>query len=52
MQPVTSIEWMFASSRNAGFSSCGPVSVFVTVASQISRPSCDVPIDSTANNRG
>ena len=39
MQPVTSEAWMFASTQNAGFSECGPVSAFVTVASQMSRPS-------------
>jgi hypothetical protein len=39
VQPVTSEAWMFASTQNAGFSECGPVCVFVTVASQISRPS-------------
>ena len=30
---------MFASSQKPGFSDAGPVAVFVTVASQISRPS-------------
>jgi len=43
---------MFASIRNAGFSSAGPVSVFVIVASQISRPSWLCPIDSSAKSSG
>ena len=48
MQPVHSIEWMLASTRNPGLSRCAPVSVFVTVTSQMSRPSYDLPIDSSA----
>ena len=52
MQPVHSTEWMFASIRNAGLSSCAPVSVFVTVTSQMSRPSYDLPIDSSAQSCG
>jgi hypothetical protein len=43
---------MFASTRKAGFSRSGPVSRFVTVASQISRPSNDFPIDSSRINPG
>ena len=52
VQPVHSIEWMFASIRKAGLSVCGPVSVFVTVTSQMSRPSYDLPIDSSAQSPG
>ena len=52
VQPVHSIEWMFASTRNAGLSSAGPVSVFVTVTSQMSRPSYKVPIVSRLHNAG
>ena len=52
VQPVTSSAWMFASTRNAGFSSAGPVAVFVTVQSQTSRPCQDVPIDSSAYRLG
>ena len=48
MHPVHSIEWMLASIRNAGLSRCSPVSLFVTVTSQMSRPSNDVPMDSSA----
>ena len=52
MQPVTSIAWMFASTRNAGFSRAGPDSKLVTVTSQMSRPSYDFPIDSTFTSPG
>ncbi len=45
--PVNSIAWICAWMKTAGFSSAGPVSVFVTVQSQMSRPSYDFPIDST-----
>ena len=41
---------MFPSTSSAGFSSAGPVSRFVTVQSQISRPSQELPIDSTSSN--
>ena len=52
MQPVTSEAWMLASTQKAGFSECGPVAVFVTVASQMSRPSNDRPMLSRANSSG
>ena len=47
MQPVTSMAWMFASTMSPGLSRSEPVSKFVTVASQMSRPSYDVPMLST-----
>jgi hypothetical protein len=50
--PVHSIEWICASIRNAGFSDAGPVSVFVTVTSQMSRFSHDRPIDSSEHSPG
>ncbi len=40
---------MFASIRKAGLSRSAPVSKFVIVASQMSRPSYDLPIDSRRN---
>jgi hypothetical protein len=43
---------MLASTSSAGFSSAGPVSAFVSVASQMSRPSNDVPMLSTRASRG
>ena len=52
MQPVTSIAWMFASTRKPGFSAAGPVSRFVTVASQMSRLSYEWPRLSTSSSRG
>ena len=36
---VSSAAWMLPSHQNAGLSSAGPVSLLVTVATQISRPS-------------
>ena len=47
---MTSTAWMLASRRNAGFSAAGPVSRFVTVASQISRPSNERPTLSSAKS--
>ena len=38
--------------KTAGFSSGGPVSVFVTVQSQMSRPSYDLPIASKEKSVG
>jgi hypothetical protein len=52
VQPVTSTAWMFASIRKAGFSSAGPVAKDVAVTSQMSRPSQEVPIDSSPNSSG
>ena len=52
MQPVHSIEWMFASIRKPGLSACAPVSVLVIVTSQMSRPSYDLPIDSRVQSFG
>src|SRR5262245_17591444 len=43
---------MLASTQCAGLSWCGPVAASVTVASQISRPSCERPIDETARRSG
>jgi hypothetical protein len=43
---------MFASRRNAGFSSAGPVSRFVIVASQMSRSSYERPRLSSASRPG
>ena len=50
--PVNSIAWIWAWMNTAGFSSAGPVSAFVTVQSQMSRPSYDSPIGSKANFDG
>jgi hypothetical protein len=52
VQPVHSIEWMLASIRKPGLSRWSAVSVFVTVTSQMSRPSYDRPIDSTLQRVG
>jgi hypothetical protein len=43
---------MFASISSAGFSSAGPVSKFVIAASQMSRPSWLLPIDSSPKSSG
>ena len=48
--PVNSDAWICAWTMTAGFSSGGPVSRFVTVTSGISRPSYEVPIDSTVHS--
>ena len=52
LDPVHSTEWMFASTRNPGLSRSSPVALFVTVTSQMSRPSYDCPIDSTLQSVG
>jgi hypothetical protein len=49
---VNSIAWICAWTKTAGFSSGAPVSAFVTVQSQMSRPSYECPIDSTENSCG
>ena len=46
---MNSIAWICAWTNTAGFSSAEPVSAFVTVQSQMSRPSYDLPIDSNEN---
>ena len=50
--PVNSIAWICAWTKTAGFSSAGPVSAFVTVQSQMSRPSYDFPMASYENSEG
>ena len=50
--PVNSIAWICAWTKTAGFSSGGPVSRFVSVTSEISRPSYDCPIDSSRRSDG
>ena len=50
--PVNSIEWIWACTNTAGFSVAPPVLVFVTVQSQMSRPSYEWPIDSTVKSSG
>ena len=50
--PVNSIAWIWAWTKTPGFSSAGPVSVLVTVQSQMSRPSYDLPIASSRKSEG
>ncbi len=47
--PVCSVAWMLASIHSAGFSWCGPVAVFVIVASVMARSSCERPISLSDN---
>ena len=44
MQAVSSAAWMLPSTQNAGLSVSAPVAVFVSVNSQMSRPSKLLPM--------
>lgn len=50
--PVCSVAWMLASTQTAGFVSCGPVFVSVTVHSQMFRRSFVFPMLDTSMRSG
>ncbi len=52
LDALTSVAWMLPSEKNAGLSASEPVEKSVTVAIQMSRPSYDLPIDSSRTKPG